>query len=575
MASKSPAKTKNLLDRNGRYWARLAVPAALRPIIGKRELLEALGPDLTVAKRKLPGAIGRMQDQLNAAREERAAVSQPLARPPREGRILSPGNLAKAHFSSELALDDAERSVDPAVIGIRLDEHARLFQPAYEVTLRNVASGRFSNEEAAAAVGWAIDGFRERGNTDVVDGSPAWRELARTLAGVQLETLKARAARDNGDFTYVPGHPALAKSAPTASDPLAARILGPDSERTLGDLAEQFATEKATGDRTRHDNRVTIRMFEEQIGELLPIYRLTRQHVHGFKRALAEAPANYTKRFPGMTFPDAIKANKARAKPYPLLDARTVNDKYLARLHAFLNWAVRGDIIPDNPAAGIKADAVQASEPPRVNFTPDDLGRLFGEHFAPDGKWGQREWAMVISLFSGLRASELAQVKLNSVRTERGVLVIAVEEQTKNIGSQRLVPVHSTLLALGFEKYVAGLRKRKETHLFPVWYREGMDAKAKAPKDTATIDHYFPRYLPRRFNVTYLKKVGIVDGRKTWHSFRHTFKSGLKMAGVPKDMRDQLAGHSDKSAGAGYEHGQPVEAMKDAIERLMFDGLGL
>ncbi|MDB5604414.1 MAG: integrase family protein [Bradyrhizobium sp.] len=164
-------------------------------------------------------------------------------------------------------------------------------------------------------------------------------------------------------------------------------------------------------------------------------------------------------------------------------------------------------------------------------------------------------------------------MKLNSIRTERSVLVIAVEEETKNIGSQRLVPVHSVLLALGFEKHVADLRKRKETHLFPVWYREGMEAKAQAPKETATLDHYFPRYLPRRFNVTYLPKVGIVDDRKTWHSFRHTFKSGLKMAGVPKDMRDQLAGHSDKSAGAGYEHGQPVEAMKEAIEKLKFDRL--
>ena len=64
------------------YWARLAVLVALRPIIMKRELLEALGPDLTVAKRKFPGAIGRMQDQLNAAREERETVSRPPAKPP-------------------------------------------------------------------------------------------------------------------------------------------------------------------------------------------------------------------------------------------------------------------------------------------------------------------------------------------------------------------------------------------------------------------------------------------------------------------------------------------------------------
>ena len=41
------------------------------------------------------------------------------------------------------------------------------------------------------------------------------------------------------------------------------------------------------------------------------------------------------------------------------------------------------------------------------------------------------QWAMIISLFSGMRASELAQMQLNSIRTERGVLVFAVEEETK------------------------------------------------------------------------------------------------------------------------------------------------
>jgi site-specific recombinase XerD len=236
---------------------------------------------------------------------------------------------------------------------------------------------------------------------------------------------------------------------------------------------------------------MTIRMLEEQLGEPLPIYRLTRQHVHAFKRTLADAPANYTKRFADMTLPEAIKA---RSAPYPLLNPRTINDKYLARLHSFLNWAVRGDIIPDNPASGIKVETVPNSKPPRVNFSPDDLTRLFGEHFAPGGKWGERQWAMVTSLFTGMRATEQAQVKLDSIRTERGVLVIAVEEDTKNMGSQRLIPVHSQLLALGFEKHVAGLRKRKDTHLFPVWYREGMAAKAAKPDEEVTIDHYFPRF---------------------------------------------------------------------------------
>ena len=102
-----------------------------------------------------------------------------------------------------------------------------------------------------------------------------------------------------------------------------------------------------------------------------------------------------------------------------------------------------------------------------------------------------------------------------------------------------------------------------------------MNAKAKAPKETATVDHYFPRFLPRRFNVTYKPKVGINNPRKTWHSFRHTFRTGLKMAGVSKDMRDQLGGYADNSVGADYEHGGSVEAMKAAIERLTFDGFAL
>ena len=33
-----------------------------------------------------------------------------------------------------------------------------------------------------------------------------------------------------------------------------------------------------------------------------------------------------------------------------------------------------------------------------------------------------------------------------------------------------------------------------------------------------------------------------------------------------------VTAHSDKSAGAGYQHGQPVEAMKAAVEKLIFDG---
>ena len=72
-----------------------------------------------------------------------------------------------------------------------------------------------------------------------------------------------------------------------------------------------------------------------------------------------------------------------------------------------------------------------------------------------------------------MRASELAQIKLESVRARTGILVFAIEEKTKNVGSQRSVPVYSALLNLGLKKRIEKLRASGATHLFPDWIAEG------------------------------------------------------------------------------------------------------
>ena len=53
-----------------------------------------------------------------------------------------------------------------------------------------------------------------------------------------------------------------------------------------------------------------------------------------------------------------------------------------------------------------------------------------------------------------------------------------------------------------------------------------MEAKKRAEDaGVVTLNHHFPRFIARAFNVTIKKKVGIHDSRKTFHSFRHTFKT--------------------------------------------------
>jgi integrase len=569
------ANVRYLIHRSSGFYARIVVPEPLRQIIGKRELSAPLrAASKAEAVRKLPGAVATMQATLDAARAQGKREATRAA-PPRKGKPLSTRQMAVAHYDGQMRFDDELRNSD--------DRYARGFiDERYVEALKRVISGSAANDEIEGTVGSIIAKFQDGGNTKVQTGTPEWRDLARALAGVELESLARQFERDEGDLTGKPSHPMLVEAprgAPSPADTLSARILSPESTKPLSELLPMLLGERGATPSGDYGREVTVRVLEEHMGEARPVYQITRQDIHSFKRALATAPANYSKRFPNKTLPDAIKANAALKKPFPALSARTINDKYLSGLHAIFNWCVRSDILPDNPAAGIKTEVIkERGKAPRVPFAPSDLTKIFAAPLFDAGKpFGETQWATLVSLFSGMRASELAQIKLDSVRTERGTLVFAIEEETKNAGSQRIVPVHSKLIALGLGKHVENLRLKGGTHLFPDWYQKGMSAKARATRGDgkATLNHYFPRFIPKKFNNWHLPKVGIDDGRKTWHSFRHTFKTGLALAGVAKSIQDELCGHADYSAGAGYVHGMSIEARKEAIERLRFDGFGL
>jgi len=348
------------------------------------------------------------------------------------------------HYADQMNFDDELRNTDHRYAHGFIDKK-------YVELLRKCVSGAVSDEEMQSTLDWILRKFKANGNMDVEMGTPEWREAARALAVSELESLTRAAERDAGDFTGKPNHPLLTEQ-PKSIDPkdvLSTRILGPDSTKTLTEILPLYLKERGATGRSDYDSEVTVRMLDEILEEARAVYRITRADITAYKRALSETPANYTKRFDGAKLPDAIKANKARAVPFPLLHTKTINGKYLSKLHSILNWCVRNDIIPDNPSSGIKVDSVKGkSVSPRVNFSPDDLTRIFeAKAFTGPKTSLEAQWAMLISLFSGMRASELAQLKLDSIRHERGVLVFVVEEETKTSGSQRIIPLHSLLIS--------------------------------------------------------------------------------------------------------------------------------
>lgn len=66
---------RHLVNRSGRYHARLVVPQELRKIIGKTELRTPLGGDYRQALKLLPGAVASLQNEISVAQRKCASKS--------------------------------------------------------------------------------------------------------------------------------------------------------------------------------------------------------------------------------------------------------------------------------------------------------------------------------------------------------------------------------------------------------------------------------------------------------------------------------------------------------------------
>lgn len=97
-------KVRYLIQKDGRYHARIVVPAALRKQVGKVELSAALGPDRKTALRALPAAVARFQEELAAAARE-ALPAAPLASPLTLKSSWTPIGAARQHYLDAISFD--------------------------------------------------------------------------------------------------------------------------------------------------------------------------------------------------------------------------------------------------------------------------------------------------------------------------------------------------------------------------------------------------------------------------------------------------------------------------------------
>jgi integrase len=245
----------------------------------------------------------------------------------------------------------------------------------------------------------------------------------------------------------------------------------------------------------------------------------------------------------------------------------TVKSK-LALLRALLGVAVDEGWIKSNPATGIKTTGQKSAKTARLPFTVDEINKIFGSLPAT----GARYWLPVIGLYTGLRLEEIGQLAPADIVQERyrdkegnehrTYVIYATEEgdgkRLKNESSRRRIPVHKTLIELGFIKYA---HSQKGTQLFPELKPD------KNGRRTASFSLWFGRIK---------RGLGITDNRKAFHSLRHLFKDIMREVGVAEEVSDALSGHTNGSVSRNYGSGYfPLRPLVDAINLYEVHGVKL
>jgi len=438
---------------------------------------------------------------------------------------------------------------------LRLDADIRPFlcESEAEFAQRLLANSRGCDLAKAVLAALGIEGSED---------SPLFKELSLRMAKLQIEIHHVMRGRSDGDHSARDSLVSYYRRAGLAPNKEAAAASTP----ALGEAWKEFSSEKMEGPRPAWSEKnartqaATFAEFQEIVGEMR-VAEISRSVMLMYRNSVARLPSNRQKKYPGKSIAELLTMDIPAAQ---LPAARTIDEK-LIRIGAFLKWCrdIKGWLATD-PLRGVHVEHDSKSYAP---FNQEDLRRLLNSSDYEQHKHSRlwRYWIPLIALYTGARQTEIAQLLVRNVIQEDGVWIFAITDEAsdgqkvKTSAGVRKVPVSSKLKALGFLDYVAHLRARGETRLFPD-LKKGRDG--------------WGHYVSRWFGEEYKPRVGIepdpTGQRKVFHSFRHTAITTALSSGQPIAHIQQVFGHEKSLLGesATYMHAFPVAQLVPVIEAL-------
>jgi integrase len=447
--------------------------------------------------------------------------------------------------------------------------------------------------------------FRELAFEGMQVGIAAYQEAAANLANPSsstvVERLKARrTARDALDARPA-GQTGPEIEAEVVSDRPAPGV-GEGALDGLQTVADQYYGANAGSAwvaKTQRDAETSRRLMTEWFGDT-PIDTITRQDARVFRTALGRIPKLHGKgRFAGLSMQESIDladgieaAWKDEALPEDEMQWSGFDDAGVARLtlktankhltfaRGLFEHAMEDTRLQANPFASLhysKAEIAKQGGGHRPEWSEDDVQRLVrspvwngcagpdrrdepGPEIIRDGLF----WVPLLALYAGLRLEEACQLQAADIKQIRGTPCISVERgpgrTVKSDASVRQVPVHSTLVRLGFLDYADKQRLCKTARLFPELKRSG-PFKLYGYK----FSKWFTEYRRSRH-------VDLYEPGMDFHALRKTFSSTILRKAKAETMVSVLLGHALQ--GTTHKHyfgGFNASDMVETVELVDYD----
>lgn len=501
---------RHIVERGGRLYLRLRVPADVQPHFGGKSHLErALGTaDIVAARRERNRLLPTWEAAFEAAR----------------------GLPAPAEYAPVLERYGLTGPVTPERIR-RLKDALRL-----EAEIVEDADEAFYSEARQSARGW-VDSLSD-GEIEAL--------RARALYGHRAPVLMGQEARPVAAFApagIVAPDEALAEiervEGVAAPEPVATP--GCVAGHTIWQTWSIYVEDRKPPTKTAHEWKRSLEIFEDAMAaEPAPprvVEEITRDHVRQYARFLRARPSGRG----GVVSDDTV-------------------NKRVSALRSVLEIAVESDWIAKNPASGLtQRSRKTATKTKRLPLLISEIETVQSKMDCKDRDY----WIWVLLRYTGARLGEIVQLHKDDVKRHHdGTWYIRIHDEgdrhLKTASSVRDVPLHAAVMA----DFLAWVQSRPAGALWPNDWKEvpadgGGTRLAPSPVSTS-------KRLNRR-----LRTAGVTDPRKTLHSLRHAFKDALRHTCPDEELRDAILGHTGSATvGRRYGEGHYLRRLAEVINRI-------